>query len=61
MKGKDCFYVCQKIKNMKINCKLGKPMIATKKITNINVIYFTAITTFSLLEFEKPFATNQDL
>ena len=62
MKGKDCFHVCQKIKNMKINCKVGKLMIVTKKITNFNVISFTATTTTcSLLEFQKPFATKQDL
>ena len=55
MKGKDCFHICQKIKNMKKNCKVGKLMIVTKKITNFNV------NSSSLLEFQKPFATNQDL
>ena len=40
---------------MKINCKVGKLMIVTKKITNFNVISFTATTTCSLLEFQKPF------
>ena len=61
MKGKDCFHVCQKIKNRKINCKVHKLMIVTKKIINFNVISFTARTMCSLLEFQKPFATNQDL
>ena len=35
MKGKDCFHVCQKNKNMKINCKVRKVMIVTKKITTL--------------------------
>ena len=35
MKGKDYFHVCQKIKNMKINCKLHKLLIVTKKITTL--------------------------
>ena len=61
MKGKDCFHVCQKNKNMKINCKVGKLMIVTKKTTNFNVTPFTATATCSLLKFQKSFATNQVL
>ena len=53
MKGKDCVHVCQKIKNIKINCKVDKLMIITKKIANFNVISFTATTTCSVLEFQK--------
>ena len=30
MKGNDCFHICHKIKNMKINCKVGKLMIVTR-------------------------------
>ena len=45
----------------KINCNVDKLMIVTKRITNFNVISFNATTSCSLLEFQKPFATNQDL
>ena len=31
MKGKDCFHVCQKIKNMKIKCKVDKLMITNEE------------------------------
>ena len=50
MKGTDCIHVCQKIKNMEINCKL---MIVMKKITNFNAISFTATKTCSVLEFQN--------